>query len=257
MSRKFKNFRDLGNLSTTDGRKIKKGKLYRSGHLYKISEKTAQFLHEEKGLHTVIDLRSPSELAEHTDIVNENVRYVHLPPLNDEQNPSINRNNRKEVLLRIMEKDGGAKKHLSDIYRLMITQKESLDAFKEMLRMLADDKDGAYLWHCTQGKDRTGVAAAIVLMALGVDRKEIMRDYMRSNRSYFFKNTLIFIGVSIVTFSIHTARSLDHLLSARKYFLQAAFDEIDKVYGGTEAFLRKGLGLSDDDILHLQSIYLA
>ena len=155
-----------------------------------------------------------------------------------------------------MQKEGGAKKHLSDIYRLMITQKESLDAFREMLRLLADDKDGAYLWHCTQGKDRTGVAAAIVLMALGVDREEIMRDYMRTNRSYFFINSLIFIGVSIVTFSIHTARSLDHLLSARKYFLQAAFDEIDKVYGNTGEFLRKGLGLSDEDLLHLRKVYL-
>ena len=256
MSRKFKNFRDLGDLPTADGRKIKKGKLYRSGHLYKISENTAKFLHEKKGLHTVIDLRSPSELAEHRDVVDADVRYIHLPPLNDQQNPSINRHNRKKVLFDIMAKEGGAKKHLSDIYRLMITQKESLEAFKEMLRLLADDKDGAFLWHCTQGKDRTGVAAAIILMALGVDREEIMRDYMRTNRSCRFINALIFVGVSIVTFSIHTARSLDHLLSARTYFLQAAFDEIDRVYGGTKEFLRKGLGLSDEDICHLQKVYL-
>ncbi len=256
MSKKYKNFRDLGDLPAADGKRIKKGKLYRSGHLYKISENTAKFLHDKKGLRTVIDLRSPSELAEHRDVIDAGVHYIHLPPLNDEQNPSINRHNRKKVLFGIMEKEGGAKKHLSDIYRLMITQKESLDAFKEMLRLLAEDKEGAVLWHCTQGKDRTGVAAAIVLMALGVDREEIMRDYMRTNRSCFFINSLIFVGVSIVTFSIHTARSLDHLLSARKDFLEAAFDEIDRVYGGTKEFLRKGLGLSDEDILHLRKVYL-
>ena len=256
MSRKFKNFRDLGNLPAADGRKIKKGKLYRSGHLYKISEDTAKFLYEQKGLRTIIDLRSPSELAEHKDVVDAGVNYIHLSPLNDEQNPSINKENRKGVLTEIMAKEGGAKKHLSDIYRLMITQKESLAVFREMLRLLSDENTNAVLWHCTQGKDRTGVAAAIVLMALGVDRKVIMRDYMRTNRSCRFINSLIFLGVTIV-FNIRAAFALDHLLSARKFFLQAAFDEIDSVYGGTDAFLREGIGLSDEDIVKLRRIYLA
>ena len=256
MSKKYRNFRDLGNLPAAEGKTVRRGKLYRSGHLYKISENTAKFLHEKKGLHTVIDLRSPSELAEHKDVVNANVRYIHLPPLNDEQNPSINKHNRKDVLRSIISKEGGAKQHMSDIYRLMITQKESLEAFKEMLRLLADEKDGAVLWHCTQGKDRTGVAAAIILMALGVDRETIMRDYMRTNRSCRFINSLIFLGVTIV-FNIRAAFALDHLLSARKFFLQAAFDEIDSVYGGTDAFLREGIGLSDEDIVKLRQIYLA
>ena len=256
MSKKFKNFRDLGNLPAADGRKIKKGKLYRSGHLYKISEKTAELLRDRKGLRTIIDLRSPSELAEHKDIVAEGVNYIHLPPLNDEQNPSINRENRKGVLIEIMAKEGGAKKHLSDIYRLMITQKESLEAFREMLRLLADEENAAFLWHCTQGKDRTGVAAAITLMTLGVDRKVIMRDYMRTNRSCRFINALIFLGVTIV-FNIRAAFALDHLLSARKFFLQAAFDEIDSIYGGTDSFLKNGIGLTDGDILRLREIYLA
>lgn len=256
MSKKFKNFRDLGNLPAADGRKIKKGKLYRSGHLYKISEKTAELLRDRKGLRTIIDLRSPSELAEHKDVVAEGVNYIHLPPLNDEQNPSINRENRKGVLIEIMAKEGGAKKHLSDIYRLMITQKESLEAFREMLRLLADEENAAFLWHCTQGKDRTGVAAAITLMTLGVDRKVIMRDYMRTNRSCRFINALIFLGVTIV-FNIRAAFALDHLLSARKFFLQAAFDEIDSIYGGTDSFLKNGIGLTDGDILRLREIYLA
>jgi len=256
MSRKMKNFRDLGNIPAADGKRVRTGMLYRSGHLSKISQETAKFLHDRKGLRTVIDLRSPSELAEKSDVVDTNVNYVHLPPLNDEQNPSINKHNRKNVLIKIMAKEGGAKKHLSDIYRLMVTQKESLEAFARMLRLLADEKNNAVLWHCTQGKDRTGIAAAITLLALGVDREEIMRDYMRTNRSCFAINALIFLGVSIVTFSIHTAHSLNLLLSARKYFLQAAFDEIDRVYGGTEAFLRDGLGLSAADISHLRATYL-
>lgn len=257
MPKKPKNLRDLGGIRTSDGRQIRHGMLYRSSYLYKLSESDAELLHDRIGLTTVVDLRSPSELAEKKDTVPKDVRYVHLPPLNDEQNPSVNRHNRLGILRGIMAKEGGAKKHLSDIYRLMITQEASLDAFRQLLDLISDKQNSAVLWHCTQGKDRTGVATAVVLMALGVERDEIMRDYMLTNRSCFFKNLMIFIGVSIATFSIHTAYSLNLLLSARRFFLEAAFDEIDSVYGGSDSFLRKGLGLTDGDIKKLRDIYLS
>ena len=257
MSKKVKNFRDLGGIQTSDGKKIRYGMLYRSGHLCKISPEKAEYLREQKGIRTIVDLRSPSELAEKTDVVANGVRYIHLPPLNDEQNPSINRHNRRAVLKSIMAKEGGARRHLSDIYRLMVTQKESLEAFGEYLRLLSDEKNTGVLWHCTQGKDRTGIAAAVILMALGVDRKEIMRDYMRTNRSCAWVNFWIYIGVTIVTFSVYTAHSLNLLLSSQKCFMEAAFDEIDRVYGGTEEFLRAGIGLSDEEIQRLRTIYLA
>ena len=256
MSKKLKNFRDLGGIPAADGKRVRYGMLYRSGYLCKISEKKAEYLRDRKGVQTVIDLRSPSELAEHSDVLAKGVRYIHLPPLNDEQNPSINRNNRRGVLENIMAKEGGARRHLSDIYRLMVTQKESLQAFSEYLRLLADEKNAGVLWHCTQGKDRTGIAAAIILMALGADRKDIMRDYMRTNRSCAFVNFWIYVGVVLVTFSVYTAHSLNLLLSSQKFFMEAAFEEIDRVYGGTEAFLSEGLGLSAAEIQNLRAIYL-
>lgn len=256
MSKKLKNFRDLGGIPAADGKKIRYGMLYRSGHLCKISPEKAEYLRDQKGIQTIVDLRSPSELAEQQDVIANGVRYIHLPPLNNEQNPSINKHNRRTVLEGIMAKEGGARKHLSDIYRLMVTGKESLEAYREWICLLSERKNAGVLWHCTQGKDRTGIATAIILMALGVERKDIMRDYMRTNRSCMFINALIYLGVSIVTFSIHTANSLNLLLSAKKFFLEAAFDEIDRVYGGTEKFLHSGIGLSDEDIERLRDIYL-
>ena len=257
MSKKLKNFRDLGGIPTSDGKKVRDGMLYRSGHLCAISMEKAEELRDEKGLYAIVDLRSPSELAEKQDVIAEGVQYFHLPPLNDEQNPSINKNNRVAVLKNIMAKEGGARKHLSDIYRLMITQKESLEAFRDFIRLLLERQEGeGVLWHCTQGKDRTGIAAAVILMSLGVDRKEIMRDYMRTNHSSAFVNFWIFVGVVLVKFSVHAAHSLNLLLSARKFFMEAAFEEIDKVYGGTDGFLRDGVGISDEEIQRLREIYL-
>ena len=256
MLKKIKNFRDLGGIPAADGKKVQRGMLYRSAHLCALSPAKAKALRDQSGIRTVIDLRSPSEVAAKKDIVAEGVKYLHLPPLDDEQNPSINRKNRRGVLYRIMAKEGGARRHLSDIYRAMVTQENSLEAFGTFAHLLNDHKNTAVLWHCTQGKDRTGIATAVILMALGVDRAEIMRDYLRTNRSARFKNTMIYLGVLLVTFSKHTADELDLLLTAHDCYLEAAFEEIDRVYGGTEAFLDKGIGLTSSDITKLKKLYL-
>ena len=256
MPKKINNFRDLGGIPAADGKTVRYGKLYRSGHLAKIKPKTALSLRDKKGLRTVIDLRAPAELKDKRDVVADGVDYLHLPPLNDEQNPAVTRKTATSILNRIMAFDGGARAYLADTYRTMVTSEPSLEALRELIRELMEEEEGAVLWHCTQGKDRTGVASAAVLLALGVDREEIMRDYMRTNRSCRFKNFWIFIGVSIVTLSIRTAYSLNLLLTSQRDFLTAAFDEMDKTYGGTEGFLREGLELTDEDITELREIYL-
>lgn len=256
MAKKVKNFRDLGGIPAADGKRVCYGKLYRSGHLAKIKPETAERLRDKKGLHTVIDLRAPAELEHKHDIVPEGVDYLHLPPLTDEQNPAVTRQTGRSILSKIMKVEGGARAYLADTYRTMVSSESSLEALRKFIRTVIDEDDGAVLWHCTQGKDRTGVAAAALLLALGVDRDDIMRDYMRTNRSCRFKNFWIFIGVSIITLSLRTAYSLNLLLTSQRDFLAAAFDEMDKVWGGTEGFLHNALELSDDDISELRSSYL-
>ena len=256
MPKKIKNFRDLGGIQTPHGKCIRNGMLYRSGHLASIKPHTAAMMRDERGLRTVVDLRSPSELAEKKDVIPKNVRYYHIPPLNDEQNPSVNRQNRMPILKRIMKKEGGAKKHLTDIYRTMVTDEDSLEAIGNFLRLLSEEGRHATLWHCTQGKDRTGIATASLLMALGVSRKVIMRDSMRTNRSCFVKNKLIYVGMVVATFSVRKAHSLNMVLTSRRCYLEAAFEEIDKKFGGTDGYLHDGLGLTDEDIDRLRKKYL-
>ena len=255
MARKVKNFRDLGGIPAADGKSVCYGKLYRSGHLGKIKPEVAEKLRDRKGLRTVVDLRAPAELLHKSDIVPEGVDYLHLPPLTDEQNPAVTRHTGPSILKKIMKVDGGARAYLSDTYRTMISSEPSLRALREFFDVLLED-GGAVLWHCTQGKDRTGVVAAAILLALGVDRDEIMRDYMRTNRSCRFKNFWIFLGVVLLTFNVRKAHNLNLLLSSRRSFLDAAFDEIDRVWNGTEGFLHNALKLSDEDISELREIYL-
>lgn len=251
----IKNLRDLGGIPTADGRHIRHGLLFRSGHLANLAPEDAGRLREWLGVRRVIDLRSPSEMSERPDVRVSGIDYLPLTPLNDSQNPSINRQNRLGELRRLMAKRGGTRQHLTDIYRLMITEDIPLDAFRRMIRLLLGSPEST-LWHCTQGKDRTGVASATVLLALGVSREDIMKDYMATNRSSLIKNKLIYLGVTIAAFSLHTASSLNNLLISRREYLQAVFDEMDARFGGTAGFLHDGLGLSDGDISRLRAIYL-
>lgn len=251
----IKNFRDLGGIPAADGRHICRGMLFRSGHLADLAPEDAGRLRDRLGLRRVIDLRSPSEMSERPDVHVKGIAYLPLTPLNDSQNPSINRQNRLQELHRLMAVRGGTRQHLTDIYRLMITDEVPLEAFSSMIRLLLGSPEGT-LWHCTQGKDRTGVASAAVLLALGVSREDIMKDYMSTNRSCRIKNKLIYLGVWIAAFSRHTASSLNNLLTSRREYLQAVFDEMDSRFGGTAGFLHDGLGLTDCDIDRLRAIYL-
>ncbi len=256
MAKKISNFRDLGGIPAANGKTVRYGMLYRSGHLGKIKPEVAERLRDKKGLRTVIDLRAPAELAHKQDVVPEGVDYLHIPPLTDEQNPAVTRHTGPSILKKIMQVEGGARTYLSETYRTMISSEPSLEALRKLMRTLIDEDDGAVLWHCTQGKDRTGVVAAAILLALGVDRDAIMRDYMKTNRSCRFKNFWIYIGVVLVTFSVRKAHNLNLLLSSRRDFMRAAFDEIDKFWGGTEGFLHNGLKLTDEDLCDLREAYL-
>jgi protein-tyrosine phosphatase len=79
---------------------------------------------------------------------------------------------------------------------------------------------------------------------------------MRSNKYYRYKNKLIFALVFVLVHSIRAAVTLHHLLSARREYLNSAFDALDEKFGGTEGFLRDGLKLTDEDIALLRERYL-
>jgi protein-tyrosine phosphatase len=145
-----------------------------------------------------------------------------------------------------MSHKGGAREHMSDTYRTMVTEEPSLEAFATLIHMLLEENDGAFLWHCTQGKDRTGIASAAVLLALGVDRDEIMRDYMRTNKSCRVKNFFIYLGVILVTLSRRSAWSLHQILISRREYLKAAFEKMDEVLGVIFFGKREDVSIPED-----------
>lgn len=253
--KKISYFRDLGGIPTADGKHLKKGIIYKTSHLANIDEETKQKLADDLKISMDIDLRSPSELADKPEQMIEGVTYKHIPVLGDDDNPAVNKNTRDEVLENNMAEEGGSRGHITRIYQKMVSNLEVLKRYKEFLKELINNFGRPTMYHCTQGKDRTGIATMLLLLVLGVDKEMIIEDYLYYNVVNRHLNNLYTFGVAIGCFSIKKAKGLRNLLVTRREYLEAAFGEIDRL-GGIKNYITNYLGLSNEDTDALKVIYL-
>ena len=175
-----RNFRDLGGLPTVDGLSVRPGRLFRSGHLAHATTEDAQFLATLE-LHTVFDFRNEADRnVEGPDVDLPGVRNVNIPlsdPADGKEFWKLVRNG-DVAQLRELLGEGKAAARMSDSYRKMIVGKTA--EHSRILHAMAEDSVPA-LMHCAAGKDRAGLAIAIALLAVGVEREAIEEDYLKSN----------------------------------------------------------------------------
>ena len=249
--------RDLSSCLNFNGVKIQKGVLFRSGYLGKLSALEAKEFVEQFNIGYVIDLRTNEEVENAPDMHSNLVQYFHIPVLENFDNPLITKQNRNQILLDISKKKGGAVQYLSRVYRKMVTDEYCLSQFKKIFDILVNKKDDkAVIFHCTQGKDRTGVLAALILYAFGLDRRSIFYDYRRFNNAYRFKNFMISLVVAIRFMSFRVSKDLYYLQMAHKKLIQATFDEIYGPGKSRFGFFNDKLGLDENAIKLLREKYL-
>ena len=160
----IQNKRDLGGIGTMDGRTLRHGMLVRSAHLFQANE------HDLEGISAIIDLRTPGERKEAPDQICGR-KYLPIPVFDD-------------VAAGISHESGTPDQVIPDMaYLYGRLMRECTDSIEKILRTIMhhDFNSGAILWHCTEGKDRCGMTTALILEALGVDRKDIMDDYLKTN----------------------------------------------------------------------------
>ncbi|MEU2390148.1 tyrosine-protein phosphatase [Streptomyces sp. NPDC007369] len=237
-----RNFRDVGGLPTIDGRRVKTGRLFRSGHLAHATETDAEFL-VSLGLHTVFDFRNTADQAlEGPDVELPGVRNVNIPlsdPAAGKEFWTMVRDGNVEQLRGIL---GGGKAfaRMVDSYRSMVVDRTA--EHSRVLHALAEDSLPA-LMHCAAGKDRAGLSVAVTLLALDVEREAIVADYLESNaphRRYRIRRS----SDAPEARSPEVAELLAPLFDARAAYLAAAFDTIDDHWGGVDRYLAEGLGLT-------------
>jgi protein-tyrosine phosphatase len=239
-----RNFRDLGGYQTTDGRRVRMGVIFRSGELSHLTAADYQQLSQLR-IHTVYDLRDQGERTNQPTVWTAGA-YLSLAsskpapraPLSAFANPQMDA--------------GQARAVLSGFYRQMPTlyAPEYRVIFYELL-----EGNAPLLVHCTAGKDRTGVASALILSALGVPRAVIVQDYELTNQ---LLDPSVVSSKTDFNEQLHAMPSdvQKALMSADASYIEAAFQSMEAQYGSVDDYLSSQLGVGPEQIKTLQARYL-
>ena len=248
---KIHNARDLGGIVMKDGRQIKEGRFIRCGHLADASE--ADMAKLATMVDTIIDFRSDKECEEQPDRYPEGITHIHIPII-DQLTAGITREAEadKSFSREMLLNPDLAIKYMCEMYKGFADSEVATAGYAKFIRLLADEHDKAVLWHCTAGKDRAGIGTVILLEILGVDRDEIIRDYLSTND--YLKDDVAFL-IEFVKKQTGVSggvadEALRYLFGAERDYIETYYKEIDARYGSFEEFIRgrDGLGITDEMI---------
>lgn len=241
------NFRDIGGYVTKDGRTVRWGKVYRSGAMPLFTEADYALV-GQLGIGSVVDLRSLEE------------REVAPDQIDDRTGALFIANDYSLKPLMAAYGKGNGENTYKGMERMLVPQ------FRSLYRRI-EANEGAVVYHCSAGQDRTGMATAILYDMLGVDRETILKDYHMStalrrpqyempkvNPADYPNNPILKYYFSAdekkraVAEPLYTPTGASHLAQFFTY--------IDGEYGGSEAYMKKALGLTDVDIATLRATML-
>ncbi len=269
-----RNFRSVGGYATADGQQVKADMLYRSDDLSRLSWDDLERL-SELGLARVYDLRWDEERVNrpnrlppgedsYFDPGNETGHEVEFP---ETESPSPIEVIEIPIYYEPLDRGVTRRKIVSgkvetgEFQRLMIEENRAFaldyrEQWAELLRRVAEPESLPALIHCAEGKDRTGFATALILLALGVPRETVIEDYILSNEFLERRANLLSRLAWIGSWFRTRPEEVRPLLEVRREYLEAGFEEIDRVYGGIDAYLRDGLGLKEATLARLRDTLL-
>jgi protein-tyrosine phosphatase len=261
------NARQLGGYVGEGGRTVKDGVLLRTAALGEATEGDIARLGEVYHLAEVIDLRMDREVGPAPDPEIEGVKNLHLSIMDEramlqkvqeadpEDAEKLNSGNQVDKL-RIYIKLGV----LGDqMYVNFLSADQGKEGYAKMFQeLLALPEGQSLLFHCTQGKDRTGCAAMLILSVLGVDEDTILADYMLTNE---FNADLIAGERQKLIDSGVKEDELDSIMIAMDQvypqMMTNALDWMKDTYGSVKGYVTQELGVTEDQIVQLQDKFLA
>ena len=254
------NTRDLGGFPVSGGRRVKHGRLFRSGNLMRATAKDIAML-EQAGLTKIIDFRSAEERTEKPDPEIPGAESIHLPAVKD-MAAGITRDERSDgkaidaILYQGMAEPGFAMKYMCSMYESFAADEFARSQYARFVRMIADGEKDVFLWHCNAGKDRAGFAAVILLTILGADKQDILEDYLKTNENIAGEVEEL-IARFVPGGAPGMARDAVRLLfSADEAFLNALYAKTDELFGSFDGFLTEGLGATEQVRERIRKIYL-
>lgn len=251
------NFRDLGGIQTQDGRKIAAKRLLRCGDISVLTEETICVLEKEYNVVHTIDFRTEKERGKAPDceIPGAKRHVIDFFPGEDLMGHGNQATGSKEQLMK-MQDVALLHHYMKKLYAEFITTDTARKALHEFLQILLHTEKGAVLFHCFAGKDRTGIAAAVILTILGVSKESILKDYLETNHMRERANQSILEDLRQKGAPERMIETVKAALSVEKDYLNESFRIAEQDYGSFENYIEKGIGTDKKEWKRLRSLYL-
>lgn len=235
--RSVHNFRDIGGVTTVDGKHIKEKMLFRSASPDNITGRDIRKMHE-LNIKTIVDLRAPDETGRKNKKF-EGIQTVSLPL-------DFERTTRERLIPLIKQKN--AYNLIDDLIGSLYLEilDGSVSVFRDIVDLLLEPSRCPMLIHCHAGKDRTGIISALIQMALGADQQSIIEGYMASNEALLpsYKRRLIISKILYLGFL--PANNILYAITVRSNNIESVIERVITFYGGIEGYLKSsGPGMSD------------
>ena len=239
------NGRDLGGYITADGQyQVKHKLLLRTAKLADASAEDIAIL-QGYGIEKVIDLRMLPERLSKPDKKIPDAQTI----------PNIFAITGEDWLMMLSAiKSGVMDTYMTAMYRQLISDPMAIRGTQKFFKEVLSAK-GAVLWHCTSGKDRTGIEAYLLMCALGVSEDVARAEYLNTNVLMADERKASYDKAYKYTHSKWIASEFEKYEGVSEKWLDVALTVVER-YGGVDAYLRDVIGLTDADFAQLQSMYL-
>lgn len=249
------NFRDLGGYHTRSGGRVRVGLVYRSTSLHRLDGADAQAF-GQLGIRAVIDLRTDAERSAEPDRLPPGTAYIVADVLRDATSMS------PAALMQLLQEPKAAEEALGDgrvaeifghKYREFVSLESARAGYRRLFTALTDDAHRPALFHCSTGKDRTGWAAAALLMLLGVADDIVMEDFLLSNAYLLPAFEPAFERFRALGGDPALLRPL---IGVRPGYLAAALEEMCRRHGTIERYFAEGLRIDAETQDRLRAVFV-
>ena len=243
------NFRDISGYANEDGKLMKKNRIFRGASLHNISNQDAEYLYKNLGIKYILDYRDEKEALSKKDIYTNDMIYERISALII-KNDKFQGFDFGELLSKEMDEN-----NLHFMMDYLMEGYENMPfnnpAYHKLFELLIKNEGNVY-FHCSAGKDRTGLGAFLVMIALGVSEKDCINEYLLSNN---YLKTFVETFYKENKISMELKEYAYELLYVNEKYIKISIAKIKEKYHDYYEFLKKEYGIDEEKRSILKSIY--
>lgn len=222
-----------------DGKEIKN--IFRSADVSFASQADMDLL-LESGIKNIIDLRSEEEISAHPQLSHNEIKVQQIDIIGDGAQNEVQNFKLNEL-----------NNYMIELYKTKFVE---TDGFKHELEYIFNLDGAPFLFHCTAGKDRTGITGAILMQILGFTEDQIKQEYLTIDSKLVDSITQKFISGFLSEEIVEVTDEIKSIASVRMEFIDGFYTGVKNEYGNFDNFIESKLGISDDQKEILRKNYL-